>query len=105
VNDPAQGYHQHMLKRDLPVTVCTECGAAGYERRVIDGRCCKTIDEGRCNGANASAMQDGDWEECSYCEATGYYRNKECPRCKGVGYRFVRPGWRVAIDGTVFQRP
>ena len=31
----------------------------------------------------------GVWEECSYCDTTGYYRNKDCPRCQGVGYLFI----------------
>ena len=83
----AQAYHQQM-KRELPVTCCTECGGAGYNMRVANGRCCKIIGEQRCTGINAIAIET-DWIECTYCQATGYYRNKECPSCKGAGYLFV----------------
>jgi hypothetical protein len=88
VNAPARAYHQWM-KRDLPVTCCTECGSAGYNKRVASGRCCKIIREQRCNGINAIAEKTIDWIECVQCEATGYYRNKECPNCNGAGYLFV----------------
>jgi DnaJ-class molecular chaperone len=88
VNPPAQAYHQPM-KRDLPVTCCTECGGVGYNIRVANGRCSKTIGEQRCTGVNAIAVKSFDWIECIHCEATGYYRNKECPQCKGAGYLFV----------------
>ena len=88
VNAPPGVYHQEM-KRELPVTCCTECGGAGYNMRVAKGRCCKTSGEQRCNGINAIAIQAFDWSECTHCQATGYYRNKECPKCKGAGYLFV----------------
>ena len=84
----AWAYHCQM-KRDLPVTCCTECGSAGYNRRVTNARCCKIIGEQRCNGINAIADKTIDWIECAHCEATGYYRNKECPNCKGAGHLFV----------------
>jgi hypothetical protein len=79
------------MKRELPVTCCTECGRAGYNLRVANGRCCATIGEQRCNGVIATASKSLDWAECEHCQATGYYRNKECPDCKGVGYLFVAP--------------
>jgi hypothetical protein len=88
VNPPAKAYH-HSMKRDLPVTCCTECGGVGYNIRVANGRCSKTIGEQRCTGVNAIAVKSFDWIECIHCEATGYYRNKECPQCKGAGYLFV----------------
>jgi hypothetical protein len=88
LNSPAKAYHQPM-KRELPVTSCTECGAVGYNMRVANGRCCKTIGERRCSGVNAIAVKNLDWIECVHCQATGYYRNKECPKCKGAGYLFV----------------
>jgi hypothetical protein len=88
VNPRLRAYHQQM-KRDLPVTCCTECGGVGYNMRVANGRCSKTIGEQRCNGVNAIAVQSFDWIECVHCQATGYYRNKECPKCKGAGYLFV----------------
>jgi hypothetical protein len=77
------------MKRDLPVTCCTECGGAGYNKRVAAGRCCKIVAGQRCNGINAVAEKTTDWIECFQCEATGYFRNKECPGCKGAGYLFV----------------
>jgi hypothetical protein len=76
------------MRRELPVTCCTECGGAGYNIRVANGRCCKISDEQRCGGVNATAIET-DWIDCAHCEATGYYRNKECPNCKGAGYLFV----------------
>jgi DnaJ-class molecular chaperone len=57
--------------------------------RVANGRCCKTSGEERCNGVIAVATKPFDWLECEHCQATGYYRNKECPNCKGAGYLFV----------------
>jgi DnaJ-class molecular chaperone len=78
-----------MLKRDVPVTHCAECGAAGYDVRLTNLRCCKTVGGERCNGVNESAVRNIDWKECSYCGASGFYRNNECPQCKGVGYLFV----------------
>jgi hypothetical protein len=80
-----------MLKRELPVTRCTECGNAGYNRSVAEHRCCKIIAGERCKGTNATAIHRTDWEDCSNCEASGYYRNKDCPQCHGVGYLFTRP--------------
>jgi len=84
----AREYH-HQTKRELPVTCCTECGGAGYNKRVANGRCSKIIGGQRCNGFNAIADKTFDWVECFHCEASGYYRNKECPNCKGAGYLFV----------------
>jgi len=87
VNAPARAYHQQM-KRELPVTCCTECGGAGYNISNANGRCCKTSGGQRCSGINAIAIKTFDWSECTQCQATGYYRNKECPNCKGAGYLF-----------------
>ena len=85
---PAWAYH-HQMKRDLPVTCCTECGGAGHNIRVANLRCCKISGQLRCNGINAIAINPLDWTECTHCQATGYYRNKECPNCKGAGYLFM----------------
>jgi hypothetical protein len=85
---PARVYHQPM-KRELPVTCCTECGVVGYNMRIANGRCCKTSGKQRCNGINAIATQILDWIECTHCQATGYFRNKECPNCRGSGYLFM----------------
>ena len=86
-----------MLKREIPVTHCTQCDGVGYNTRVADRRCSKTIAGERCNGTNASALERSDWEDCPNCEATGYYRNKDCPQCQGVGYLFVRPREKQAV--------
>jgi hypothetical protein len=77
------------MKREIPVTCCTECGSVGYNMRVANGRCSKTISGTRCSGTNAIAVKTLDWAECTQCEATGYYRNKSCPNCKGCGYLFA----------------
>jgi hypothetical protein len=86
---PAEAYHQQM-KRDLPLTCCTECGGAGYNLMVANRRCCKIIGEQRCSGVNAVTANKADWIECIHCQATGYYRNKECPKCRGAGYQLAR---------------
>ena len=96
VKAPAQVYHRQM-KRELPVTRCTECGGAGYNARVTNGRCCKISGKQRCNGINAIATKPSDWSECTQCEATGYYRNKDCPNCTGSGYLFVGPKDEVTV--------
>jgi DnaJ-class molecular chaperone len=77
------------MKRDLPVTSCTECGGAGYNMRVANARCSKTVGAVRCGGSNAIAAKTSDWIECTQCDATGYFRNKECSQCKGAGYQYV----------------
>ncbi len=97
VNAGTRTYDRHMLKRDLPVTHCTICGSAGYNSRVTGGRCCRTIGGERCNGMNAGAANRSDWEDCSNCGATGYYRNKDCPQCQGVGYLYLRPREKQAV--------
>jgi len=78
VNAPARAYHQQM-KRELPVTYCTECGGAGYNMRVANGQ---LFANPAANNAamvlNAIAVETFDWSECKLCQATGYYRNKEC---------------------------
>jgi len=96
VNARAKAYHQ-VMKRELPVTSCTECGGAGYNIRVVNGRCCRTSGKQRCTGINAVAIQASDWNECTHCQATGYYRNKECPKCKGAGYSFVGLGDKATV--------
>jgi hypothetical protein len=86
----ASGWAYHLgMKRDLPVSHCTKCGSTGYNIRVVGGRCCKNNNGQRCEGINAIATKTLDWGECVHCQATGYYRNKECPDCKGAGYLFV----------------
>jgi DnaJ-class molecular chaperone len=102
VKAPARAYHQQM-KRELPVTCCTECGGAGYNMMVANGRCCKTSGEQRCSGINAIAFKTLDWSECTHCQATGYYRNKECPNCKGVGYLFVGLRDKATVETRHFQ--
>jgi hypothetical protein len=75
--------------REVPTTRCTECGAAGYNVSVANGRCNKIIGGERCHGINQSATNIADWEECGYCRATGFERNKICSQCRGVGFLFV----------------
>src|SRR5713226_6467183 len=77
------------LKRELPQTCCTECGAAGYNATVANGRCNKIIGEERCHGINQRATNIADWEECASCRATGFERNKICSLCRGVGFVFI----------------
>jgi hypothetical protein len=88
VNAPARAYHKQM-KRELPVTCCTELEALvtteGRKQPLLQ----KPSGEDRCGGVNAITVKNLDWIECRHCQATGCYRNKECPQCKGAGYLFV----------------
>jgi len=68
---------------------CRECGAAGYNATVANGRCNKIIGEERCHGINQTATNIADWEECASCRATGFERNKICSLCRGVGFLFI----------------
>src|ERR1700681_1956557 len=88
VKAPARAYHQKM-KRELPVTCCTECGGAGYNVRVANGRCCKINDEQRCNGVNAIATKEFDWSECTHCQSNEYYRITVFPICRYGNDLFV----------------
>jgi hypothetical protein len=78
------------LKRPMPVTCCTGCGNAGYNLTFADRRCGKNIGGERCKGTNASAINDGDWQECSFCQAIGVEHNAPCSRCWGVGWLLNR---------------
>jgi DnaJ-class molecular chaperone len=49
------------------------------------------------------AIKTFDWSECTHCQATGYYRNKECPNCKGVGYLFVGLRDKATVETRHFQ--
>src|SRR5260370_499398 len=77
------------LKRELPQTCCTECGAAGYNATVANGRCNKIIGEGRCHGIKQRATNITDGEECASSRAAGVRRNKICSLCRGVGFLFI----------------
>src|SRR5258708_27544480 len=68
------------LKRELPQTCCTECGAAGYNTTVANGRCNKIIGEERCHGINQRATNIADWEECASCRATGSALDRKSTR-------------------------
>ena len=90
-----------MLKRELPVTHCTQCGGVGYNSRVADRRCSKTIAGERCGGTNANALNRSDWEDCSYCEATGYYRIKTVRNAKvSAIFSCVRKKSRLSFNGN-----
>jgi hypothetical protein len=93
---PAHNTHGVLYGTGAPTSTGENCllriaqnvAALGYNISVANGRCCKTSGEQRCSGINAIAVKTFDWSECKLCQATGYYRNKECPSCKGSGYRF-----------------
>src|SRR6267142_4606501 len=112
VNAPARAYHQQM-RRELPVTSCTECGGAGYNMRVANGRCCKTSGERRCSGINAIAIKAFDWSECTHCKQPDITAIKNARTAKvpaiyswagGIKQRFRRalfalcPALSVLID-------
>jgi DnaJ-class molecular chaperone len=78
------------MKRPLPETACTACGNAGYNLNLVNGRCAKQVRGERCKGTNSSAINDGDWHECTSCHGIGVERNAQCSKCRGVGWQFVR---------------
>jgi hypothetical protein len=57
--------------------------------RVANDRCCKTSGGQRWSGINAIAIKSFHGNECTHCQATGYYRNKERMNCEGAGYLFA----------------
>jgi len=78
------------LKRPVPVTSCTACGNAGFNLTLANGRCGKNIGGKRCEGTNARATDEGDWQECSFCQAIGVEHNAPCSQCRGVGWLLLR---------------
>lgn len=77
-------------KRRRPVTVCTVCGAPGYDANLHGKRCGRKIDGKRCSGSTNVAIGEKDWEECPSCGATGYASEKRCDQCSGSGWIYVR---------------
>lgn len=77
-------------KRDMPVGSCTICRATTFNACRINERCSSTNDGKRCKGVYGSALNEGDWEECSSCNATGRRANKQCIQCDGAGWIYIR---------------
>jgi hypothetical protein len=78
-----------MGNRQRPVTVCTNCGAHGYNIQLANGRCGHIANGRRCQGINQSALQECDWAECSTCAATGFEGKRYCRQCDGSGWVFT----------------
>ena len=79
-----------MEKRPKPVTVCTDCGAPGYDVKLSTGSCGRMVRGKRCRGTNQSAIGDNDWRECPACAASGYEGVAQCGECDGFGWFFQR---------------
>ena len=78
-------------KRDmLPVGSCTKCGTTSFNMNRINEICHRRDDGKRCQGVFGSALNDGDWEECSSCDSTRRVDNKQCFQCDGTGWIFIR---------------
>lgn len=76
--------------RPRPVAVCTRCGAASYEPKLINGQCGQMIAGKRCIGVNGSALNAGDWKECDACAGSGTAGKARCGRCDGAGWLSTR---------------
>jgi hypothetical protein len=82
-------------KRGHPVAVCTRCGRFGYQVQSINERCSAQIDNQRCQGVWAGALNLDDWKECDDCAATGRRDGFDCSNCNGSGWHYLRP--RIGI--------
>jgi hypothetical protein len=84
------------MKRPLPVTSCTNCGAPGYSIERANRKCGRMISKKRgggterCKGLNRSATLEKDWGECPSCAATGDEGANRCSLCNGVGWFLIR---------------
>ncbi len=76
--------------RQLPVTVCTNCGAHGYNIQLANRRCGRIVSGKRCEGMNQRASLERDWAECPTCAATGFEGKRYCRHCDGSGWVFMR---------------
>jgi len=74
-----------MEKRPRPVTVCTDCGAPGYDVKLSTGSCGRMVRGKRCNGTNQRAIGDS-WKECLTCAPFGYVGPAQCSVCDGFGW-------------------
>jgi hypothetical protein len=77
-------------KINTPVAVCTVCHAYSTNISVINERCGNRYNNKRCQGVWRSALSEGDWQECSSCNATGREPQGRCNQCGGFGWIYCR---------------
>jgi DnaJ-class molecular chaperone len=78
-----------MGKMQMPVTVCSDCGAHGYIIQLADRKCRRMVHGERCKGINQRALRECDWAECSTCAGTGFEGKRYCRQCDGSGWVFL----------------
>jgi DnaJ-class molecular chaperone len=76
-------------KKPQPVGRCFRCGTPSLS----SGQDCSAGLPGKpksvCSGRVQSFPDTSNWQECTYCAATGDSMDKACPECKGWGWIFV----------------
>jgi hypothetical protein len=77
-------------KKLHPVAVCRMCHGITYRTEAINQRCGRSPRGRRCRGVFRSAVNEGDWKECTACAATGKYEERQCPFCDGIGWHFMK---------------
>jgi hypothetical protein len=77
-------------KLNPPAAVCTKCGKTMRNLSLINEQCGERPGGKRCQGVYGSALNVGDWEECSTCKGTGRERDRQCTHCTGDGWLYVR---------------
>src|ERR1700691_603633 len=78
------------VKRPRAVTRCTHCGATGHSSELSNVRCAHMMNGKRCRGTNQSATAKRDWNQCRYCDGSGYENTNQCAVCHGSGWIFQR---------------
>jgi hypothetical protein len=71
-----------------PVAICTSCGTITSNAGAINNPC----SHHGCGGCFCSAMAQGDWEKCRYCDGSGWKDGAACGPCQGSGWGFIRDG-------------
>ena len=74
-----------MAQGNPPVAVCTSCRKYTWDAEAIDQQCSERKGNKRCSGVFGSALNEGDWADCSDCNGDG------CSICEHSGWEFVRP--------------
>jgi hypothetical protein len=82
-------YNAAMSQRP-PVAVCTSCGTYSFNVAAINQGCGERRDRKRCRGVYGSAVNVGDWQQCSACGGGGRAGGERCPGCQGTGWEYVR---------------
>lgn len=78
------------LRHERPVGVCARCRSAERSFARIGRKCARlTAPDRKCPGLIRTAIEPGDWSQCSLCHATGRAAGVTCPRCDGDGWIYI----------------